>query len=189
MRVLGVLASVSCLAGAGCGQSAITIQGGADPSSLLEDFEGEPASADLGEVRFRSDVCQQFDLTPPYRPLNEQDLIAFLKQRDLQVSSTVERSDLVYLDVSCAGTAEPVRLRVAMLPSAEAAGRELHEALLEHGTGHWGVRRSNLAVLAPPGSVTEVVQYSASTKLACWGTLMVAGLDDVYVIPGGYLEL
>ena len=81
-----------------------------------------------------------------------------------------------------------MRLRVAILPDAPAAGRDLHEAILQHGTGSWGVHRGNLAVLAPIGDPDEIVSFAAKTKLACWGVLTLAGRDDSFVTPGGYFE-
>ena len=35
----------------------------------------------------------------------------------------------------------------------------------------------------------DAVVLAGKLHLACWGTLMIAGHDDSYVIPGGYTEL
>jgi hypothetical protein len=99
------------------------------------------------------------------------------------------RLDLAYADVEGTIAGRSLRFRIAILPNAGAAGRELHEALLQHGEGWWGVHRSNLAVLAPPGTLADTVIFAARTRLACWGVVTVAGRDDTYVIPGGYTEL
>src|SRR5262249_59615197 len=123
------------------------------------------------------------------RVLTEANLIEFLSRQQYDVRVERPRSDLVYLNVTGAGTEGPVRLRVAILKSSAEAGRELHEAILQHGPGSWGVHRSNLAVLAPIGDADEVVSFAVKTKLACWGVLTMAGLDDTFVVPGGYLEL
>jgi len=75
------------------------------------------------------------------------------------------------------------------LDNADQAGSELHEALLQHGEGAWGVHRSNLAALIPTGPYTEALAFAAKTKLACWGVFTAAGTDDTFVVPGGYFEL
>ncbi len=141
-----------------------------------------------GETRLKASLCESETVRPEYAPLNEGSLVAFLKAHGYEASVVRERGDLVYVDVANAGQ-HPVRLRVAILPDAPAAGRELHEAILQHGPGSWGVHRSNLAVLAPIGSGSEVITFAGKTKLACWGVLTMAGRDDTFVIPGGYTEL
>ena len=143
-----------------------------------------------GETRLKTSVCESESVRPEYTGINEGSLVAFLKAHGYESTVQRERGDLVYLDVTSAGGGgKPVRLRVAMLPDAPAAGRELHEAILQHGPGSWGIHRSNLAVLAPIGSGSEVITFASKTKLACWGVLTMAGRDDTFVIPGGYTEL
>jgi hypothetical protein len=122
-----------------------------------------------------------------YGKLPVGDLESFLTRQGFQVRAGHARRDLVYLDVSGNGFHEH-RLRVAILDDNAQAGRELHEAILEHGPGAWGVHRGNLAVLAPIGSVSQVVFFSTRSKLACWGEVMVAGRDDTFVLAGGYRE-
>jgi hypothetical protein len=128
-------------------------------------------------------------MKPEYTILDEGSLMRFLQARGYELRRVRARSDLVYVDVMNSGGQQPVRLRVAVLPNAQAAGRDLHEALLEHGPGSWGVHRSNLAVLAPIGSPEQVVAFATKTQLACWGVLTTAGRDDTFVITGGYTEL
>jgi hypothetical protein len=82
-----------------------------------------------------------------------------------------------------------VRLRLAVLDSTPAAAADLHQSLLEHGPGWWGVRRSNLAVLAPKAGLREAVSFALKHKLHCWGMFTMAGNDDAYVVPGPYTEL
>jgi len=113
--------------------------------------------------------------------------VTFLSAHGFQSQTVRARSDLLYVDVTNAAD-HPVRMRVAILPNAPAAGRDLHEAILQHGTGSWGVHRGNLAVLAPIGDPDEIVSFAAKTKLACWGVLTLAGRDDTFVTPGGYFE-
>lgn len=144
----------------------------------------------LPEMHLEPSVCQGVaEMKPEYTVLDESSLMRFLQSRGYELRRTRARSDLVYVDVLNSGGETPVRLRVAVLPSAQQAGRELHEAILEHGPGSWGVHRSNLAVLAPIGSPEQVVAFAAKTQLACWGVLTTAGRDDTFVIPGGYTEL
>ena len=133
-------------------------------------------------------VCEKEVLTPEFKPLNESDLVTFLEKHNYKTRIVRARRDLVYVDVLISGD-DFVRLRVALLASPSAAGNELHEAILDHGPGSWGVHRSNLAVLAPIGSYSQIVTFASESKLSCWGVLTVAGLDDTLVIPGGYMEL
>jgi hypothetical protein len=139
-------------------------------------------------MRLKPDACQGEPLKPDYTPLNEGALVRFLTAHGFESRTVRARNDLVYVDVTNAGD-HPVRLRVAILNDPPAAGQELHEAILQHGPGSWGVHRSNLAVLAPIGEPGEVVSFAVKTKLACWGVLTMAGLDDTFVVPGGYFEL
>ena len=141
-----------------------------------------------GEMRLKPAACAGEPLKPDYSPLTEGALVSFLNAHGFESRTVRARGDLVYVDITNAGD-HPVRLRVAILGDPPAAGRELHEAILQHGPGSWGVHRSNLAVLAPIGDPDEVVSFAVKTKLACWGVFTMAGLDDTFVIPGGYREL
>ena len=118
-----------------------------------------------------------------------QNFVQFLRDSGFACTESKARPDLVYVDVSGPGIQKPVRFRVAVLADAGEAGRDLHLALLEHGKGRWGVHRSNLAVLGPEGTYDDIVAFAARSKLACWGVLTIVGLDDTFVIPGGYAEL
>jgi hypothetical protein len=184
--LLAVLFSLSALS---CGGSALRIAGAPSASTYLENFEGGATSAALGHMRLRPEVCAKADLRPVSRPLDEAELVAFAKSQGFDTKLTRARNDLAFVDLLNAGTKDPVRLRVAILDSQGAAARELHEALLQHGEGAWGVQRENLAVLAPAGPLDDVITMAAKTGLACWGVLMVAGHDDTFVVPGGYTEL
>jgi hypothetical protein len=64
----------------------------------------------------------------------------------------------------------------------------LHEGILQHGQGSWGLHRANLAVLGPIGSAEDDLRFAAKLNLPCWGVFTIAGLDDTFVIPGAYLE-
>ncbi|HEY2407209.1 MAG TPA: hypothetical protein VGI10_14465 [Polyangiaceae bacterium] len=155
-------------------------------SDLVDLGHGSPTRT-LGELRLRPEACQGIELRPDYSQLRVQNLIAFLQSGGFEVKETRARGDLSYLDLMSSGG--PVRLRVATLDSAGAAGRDLHQAILEHGPGSWGVHRSNLAVLAPIADIDDMLAFALKTRLACWGVLTVAGRDDSFVVPGGYTEL
>ncbi len=94
----------------------------------------------------------------------------------------------MYLALSGVGTANEVRLRVAILANASLAGEELR-AMLQHGQGSWGIHRSNLAVLGPIGSAEDDLAFAGKYKLACWGMFSMAGRDDTISVPGAYREL
>ncbi len=143
----------------------------------------------LAGLMLRHEVCQGEDLRPYYGALDEADLIRFLERQRIEVSVERPRADLAYVTLSDSSGRPGLRLRVAILPSADEAGIELGEAIAQHGRGSWGVHRSNLAVLGPVDDVGQVVSTVAVTKLACWGVFTIAGVSEVYVIPGGYREL
>jgi hypothetical protein len=185
---LAALAALAALLAA-CGMSDLHIAGAPPASQYLVAFDGTPSGASLGEVRFSPDVCDHANLRPVDRPLDVDDFLAFVKAQGLETRVVRARSDLVFVDVLNAGTPAPVRFRVAILDTAGAAGHELHGALLQHGEGSWGLHRGNLAVLAPEAPADDAVVFAAKLHLACWGTLMIAGHDDTYVVPGGYTEL
>jgi hypothetical protein len=141
-----------------------------------------------GNVRIRPEVCRSMpENVPEEHKLDESSLIAFLEHQGFKTTTERARADLVYVDVRSAED-EPVRLRVAVLEDAEAAGQDLHKALVEHGPGAWGVHRSNLAVLATTGNSHQAVTFAGRTKLACWGVLTIADKGEAFVIPGGYME-
>ena len=88
-----------------------------------------------------------------------------------------------------AGGGRSLRGQVGLFLSADEAGRELADALVEHGEGSWGVHRSNLAVLGPVGDTTHDLAFAAEIGLPCWGIFTIRGKEDTFVIPGAYREL
>lgn len=186
-RSLGPPALVLSLLG--CASSGMHVPASPEGSTFVQGFYGEASSVELGETRLRPSVCEHVDRTQEHRTLGVDDFLAFLHRQGLETEVTRARGDLVYVDVTNAGTEAPLRFRVAILESPGAAGRDLHVALLQHGAGWWGVHRGNLAVLGPEGSDDDIVAFAAKTKLACWGVLTISGLDDTYVLAGGYTEL
>jgi hypothetical protein len=185
-RLVLAVVVLATLATTACGESPppnayMTTPGGGDRYAR--------GSLSLGDARLRPEVCTGVQENKPEQTrLDENALAAFLQRQGFQTSLIRARADLVYLDVTNSGGDRPVRLRVAVLNDAQAAGADLHKAILEHGQGSWGVHRSNLAVLGPIGNVDQIVEFAGRSKLACWGVLTVAGRDDDFVIPGGYME-
>jgi hypothetical protein len=175
---------------AGCGPKAVLrVTDGSDWKAYVVGLDGGPPQSDIESIRFRDSLCEGQPREPEQELLNEGHIIGFLERQGVDVRVERQRADLVYLNLSGVGTQSPVRLRVAILESREAAGRELHEGILQHGQGSWGVHRSNLAVLGPVGTLEDDIRFAAKLKLPCWGVFTIAGLDDNFVIPGGYLEL
>lgn len=177
------------LAFVGCASPVLQVTARTSLRAYAQDRYGHDPSDDLESMRLRPQVCSAEDVRPDYARLDEGSLLRFLGRQHIDARTERARADLVYINLLSAGTAQPVRLRVAILASADDAGRELHEAVLQHGPGSWGVHRSNLAVLGPVGTTSDVVTFAAMTKLACWGVLTVADTDDSFVVPGGYTEL
>jgi hypothetical protein len=193
--LLRFAAAAGCLLVAGCGgsqpprlpeQSTVHVEASIRDSDVIDLSHGSPTTA-LGELRLRPDACNGVDLRPEFRDLQVGQLIEFLRASGYELSETRARHDLSYLDLKTPNG--PVRLRVATLDSSRAAGRDLHEAILQHGPGSWGVHRSNLAVLAPSANIEDMIAFALKSRLACWGVLTVAGRDDDFVVPGGYAEL
>jgi hypothetical protein len=146
-------------------------------------------SLELGQVHLRPEVCDGVqENKPDTTRLDENALVGFLQRQGFQTTIIRARANLVYVDVTKSSGDQPVRLRVAVLDDNRAAAQDLHNAVLQHGEGSWGVHRSNLAVLAPIGSIDQILEFAGQSKLACWGVLTVSAQDDDFVIPGGYME-
>ena len=175
---------------AGCGGDAgLRMTNGSDWHAFVKGRGGSAASSDLDAIHFKPGLCDSEDLRPDYARLDERSLVRFLERQHIDARIERPRADLMYLNIGGGGTERPIRLRVAILANADEAGRELHQGILQHGPGSWGVRRSNLAVLGPIGSQSDDIAFAGGTKLACWGVFTIAGTDDTFVVPGGYTEL
>jgi hypothetical protein len=153
----------------------------------------EPAGESGRAYRLRPSVCEGFDLRADYSTLNEASLVRFLEQQRYTVQIQHQQVDpkqppLTFLFVTVPESANPVPLRVAVLPNADEAARALYEALLQRGPGVWGFHRANLSILGPAGNRQEDIEFAAKTKLVCWGALTFAEGDDVVAVPGGYAE-
>jgi hypothetical protein len=164
------------------------LEHGADAQRYVYQIR-DPWGDSASSLRFRHRVCRDVDLTPAYAQLTEADLVEFLRARGHSLRVERPRDDLAYVVVEGSGTERPARLRVAILDDADQAGRELAEAIREHGSGSWGVHRSNLAVLGPTGSDRHDLAFAARTQLVCWGAFTIAGRSGAVAIPGGYREL
>ncbi len=184
LRPLVALLFVGCSA-----PVAFRMSDGSDARTYVTARDGGSPGSDPDGLRFKKEICDGEDLRPDGRQLTEADLVQYLSRQQLDIRVERPRADLVYLIVTGGGSQAPVRLRVAILKNADEAGHELHEALLQHGNGAWGVRRSNLAILGPIGSLPDDLTFASKTRLSCWGMFMTAGRGDVYAVPGGYREL
>lgn len=160
-----------------------------DPNVSTPEGEEDP-SVSLVELKIRKDACKNVDTSPVIRPLTPDDLTRFFEEQGVKITPKKARGNLYWYDFPNGSEDKGfVRLRLAVLENSGAAAKDLQASLHEHGPGWWGVRRSNLAVLAPKASLREGLEFAIKTKLACWGIFTYAGLDDAYVVPGPYSEL
>jgi hypothetical protein len=145
----------------------------------------------FNSFKVSKEACPNFDTHPVTQKLGLDDLTKFFEAQGLKVPVKKARSNLYWYDVPNGegGKHGFVRLRLAVLDSSPLASADLHQSLLEHGPGWWGVRRSNLAVLAPKTSLHEAMAFAIKYKLVCWGVFTYAGVDDAYVVPGPYGEI
>lgn len=189
------IAGLVCLAGwasVGCRGIDADVQYPSDLPSLdnqLQTPEGEAdPSVTLGEFKFASSVCQGIDVHAQTAPLTMDDFARFLEAQGAKMTPLRARPDLFWFDFPNGEENGKVRVRVAVLASAALAAKDLHDSLLDHGPGWWGVRRSNLAVLMPKADLDEALAFAIKYKLMCWGIFTYAGRDDAYVVPGPYSE-
>ncbi|MSP25731.1 MAG: hypothetical protein EXR75_11315 [Myxococcales bacterium] len=157
----------------------VTPENASDPWMFMQSF------------RVKDDVCAGIDTSPATRPLSHDDFVRFLGAQGRGPTEVKARGNLFWFDFPGADPddGDVVRLRLAVLADAKEAANELHGALLEHGPGWWGLRRGNLSVLAPKAGLAEAMSFAIDRKLVCWGMFEMAGVDDVYVFPGPYMEL
>jgi hypothetical protein len=122
--------------------------------------------------------------------LNQEDFSRFLEQQGVKLEPKKARGNLYWYDfpVKEGEKGSFLRLRLAVAPSPEQAAADLHASLHYHGPGWWGLRRANLAVLVPKGSLSEAMRFNLKYRLSCWGAMVYTGRDDVYAIPGPYAQ-
>jgi hypothetical protein len=150
--------------------------------------DGDP-SVTLGAFRFGPKACEGIDTHMVTATLDQEDLNRFFASRGLTMKAKKARDDLWWYEFPSAGEqGGAVRLRLAILKDRVGAAKDLHDSLLQHGPGWWGVRRGNLAILAPKADLDEAVRFAAKHKLMCWGMFTYAGVDDAYAVTGGYSE-
>jgi hypothetical protein len=193
------LVAVACLLGLsqlGCqgldgGSRYPDYSSGEVKNGLLSPENETDPSVSLGEFVVRDEVCEGLDTHTVTQPIAQDDLGRFLAKIGAPPVQVKARGNLYWYDFpgTDADDGDVVRLRLAVLADAEEAADELHQALLQHGPGWWGLRRSNLSILAPKTGITSAMAFALTYKLPCWGMISVAGLDDVYVVPGPYMEL
>lgn len=194
-----MLALGACIAALSAGTGCVGIEAGIDyPAEsidlgeFLQTPEGESgASVGLGTMKIKNDACQGIDTHPITQQLTQEDFTRFLESQGIKIAPKKARGNLYWYEFPN-GDDPPndmVRLRLAVLPTADLAAEDLHASLLDHGPGWWGLRRGNLAVLAPKASLGDALEFALSRKLVCWGMFTMADTDDAYVVPGPYAEL
>lgn len=158
-----------------------------DNQLLTPEGDNSP-SVTLGAFKFAPSICQGLDTHAQTSPLTADDFTAFLDKQGAKIAPLAARPDLYWFDFPNGQDKGRVRARLAILPSPPLAAKDLHDSVLDHGPGWWGVRRSNLALLMPKASLGEALGFSVKHKLMCWGIFTYAGRDDAYVVPGPYSE-
>jgi hypothetical protein len=146
---------------------------------------------DFNRAKIAPKACENLDTHPITGRLNQEDFSRYLEKQGVKIVPRKARDNLYWYDFPNGQEAPKnfVRLRLAILEDVPHASADLHQSLLEHGPGWWGVRRSNLAVLAPKASLSDALAFALKYKLACWGIFTYAGNDDAYVVPGPYGEM
>jgi len=162
-----------------------------DDHLLTPEGDEEP-SVSLSSFKFSPRTCEKLDLRIPSTDLDQEDLTRFFAAQGLNLKPRKARGDLWWYEIKASSDPEEgdkvLRLRLAVLKDRYASSKDLHDSLLQHGPGWWGVRRGNLALLAPKASLKEALQFAVKYKLACWGMFTYAGVDDAYVVTGAYSE-
>ena len=158
---------------------------------VLTPNNGKDPSLSLGNFKFADSACEGIDTHTIRKRLAQDDFTRFLDKHSRGIKQAKARGNLFWYDFP--GTdpedGDVVRLRLAVLGDSAEAAAELHQALLEHGPGWWGLRRSNLSILAPRASTSDAAAFALHHKLMCWGMFMQTGTDDVYVVPGPYMDM
>lgn len=188
-------AGLLCLAGhasLGCRGIAADVEYPDDLPSLDNQLQTPEGDADpsvtLGAFKFAPATCQGIDVHAQTAPLTADDFSVFLEKQGTKVTPLSARPDLYWYDFPNGKEGGKLRARLAILPSAALAAKDLHDSVLDHGPGWWGVRRSNLALLMPKAGLGEALGFTVKHKLMCWGIFTYAGRDDAYVVPGPYSE-
>jgi hypothetical protein len=158
------------------------------PHLLTPENQRDPAVA-FDKMKIAPHACDKIDTHTVTAPLNQEDFTRFLEGQGVKVEPRKARDNLYWYDFPNGEGRNFVRLRLAVLQDSAHASADLHQSILEHGPGWWGVRRSNLALLAPKAGLSEALGFALKYKLPCWGMFTYGGLDDAYVVSGPYAEL
>jgi hypothetical protein len=160
------------------------------PHLLTPENQRDP-DIKFDKMKIAPHACDKVDTHAVTAPLNQEDFTRFLEGQGVKLEARKARDNLYWYDFPN-GESPPnnfVRLRLAVLQDSAHASADLHQSILEHGPGWWGVRRSNLAVLAPKAGLPDALAFALKYKLPCWGMFTYGGLDDAYVVSGPYAEL
>ncbi|MBK8938446.1 MAG: hypothetical protein IPM79_12605 [Polyangiaceae bacterium] len=185
------MATTSCDAGISSGIDYPDVSNVDLEGNLVTPEGDEKASVSLGKFKFAPETCTGVDLSMVKDDLDQEDLTRFFAAHNINARAKRARDDLWWYEIENQeddGDRNVLRLRVAVLKDRYAASKDLHDALLQHGPGWWGVRRGNIAVLAPKASLSTALRFALKHKLPCWGMFTYAGVDDAYVVAGGYTE-
>jgi hypothetical protein len=158
---------------------------------LLTPENAQSPSVSFSRFKIAPEACKGIDTHPITQALSQDDFTRYLETQGLKIEPKKARDNLYWYEFPNGkdGPNNFVRLRLAVLDTPAGAAADLHSSLLEHGPGWWGIRRSNLAILAPKASLREGLSFAMKHKLACWGMFTIAGNDDAYVVQGPYSEL
>jgi hypothetical protein len=158
---------------------------------LLTPENAQSPSVAFSRFKIAPEACKGIDTHPITQALSQDDFTRYLETQGLKIEPKKARDNLYWYEFPNGkdGPNNFVRLRLAVLDTPAGAAADLHSSLLEHGPGWWGIRRSNLAILAPKASLREGLSFAMKHKLECWGMFTIAGNDDAYVVQGPYSEL
>jgi hypothetical protein len=152
----------------------------------------ERAPVSFQHFKFARETCTGIDTTFSKDDLDQESLTRFLAAQKLELKPKRARDDLWWYEIQDQDEEndgeDVLRLRLAVLKDRYAASKDLHDSLMQHGPGWWGLRRGNLALLAPKASLRTALRFAIKYKLVCWGMFTYAGVDDAYVVGGGYTE-
>lgn len=191
--LVATLGTASCTGGISSGIDYPDV-GEVELDKLLQTPEGDSdPSVTLSRFKFAPKACEGIDTRVAVNDLDQEDLTRFFAARGIEMKPRKARGDLWWYELKVKDGGEDeqpkvLRLRLAVLKDRYAAAKDLHDSLLQHGPGWWGVRRGNLALLAPKADLKEALRFALKYKLNCWGMFTYAGFDDAYVVTGSYSE-
>jgi hypothetical protein len=188
--MLFVASGLPACAGLESGIDYPDLPGDIGPQLLTPENQKDPPVA-LNRFKIAPQACDKLDTHTITGRLNQEDFSRFLDAQGLKIEARKARDNLYWYDIPNGGEGAKgfVRLRLAVLEDSAHASADLHQSILEHGPGWWGVRRANLAILAPKAGLSTALAFALKYKLPCWGMFTYGGLDDAYVVPGPYAEL